>query len=248
MISLSVDEAWDWLLPSTKGTGLHQTVLQEGEQGGKSWRRVGKVTADDIGSLCFKLTVSTPDGFVDQMHIIAAIVADAETLPAGTDAPWYVNMRVYPLPASVSQRAASTWVGDVGKAAADWTILGRMDAKADYMRQNAPPHDLLADIDGVAMTSKSPASGFAFDKTAPLSNNLRLFSRSGRKSRFHIFCNVEGFTLEADGVTLTSEAKSKIEQSIGDFALWYAYNDPTLASHTVLSDQNSFVYGKGRRL
>jgi hypothetical protein len=125
------------------------------------------------------------------MHIIAAIVADAEMLPAGTGATGLARHLVDPLPASVSQRAASTWVGDVGKAAAEWIYVFRgTDTKADYMRENAPPHDLLANVDGVALTSKSPASGFAFDKNAPLSDNLRLFSRSGRKMRFHIFCNV----------------------------------------------------------
>ena len=57
----------------------------------------------------------------------------------------------------------------------------------------------MADVDGVAVTSKSAASGFAFDKTKPLSVNLRRFftpaKGTGRERRFHVFCSVEGFML-----------------------------------------------------
>jgi hypothetical protein len=56
--------------------------------------------------------------------------------------------------------------------------------------------------------------------------------------RFHIFCNVEGLLLEADGVTLTSEAKAMIGQRIKDFAHWYAFNDPTLLSHILYNGRN----------
>jgi hypothetical protein len=177
-------EAWDWMLPSTSGkAGVEQTS------------RGGWVTVDDIASLCFKLVVSTPDGPMDPMHIIVAIVADAETLPAGTGAGFKASHFAAPLPASVSQRAASTWVGDVGKAAAEWMTvypLAEHPTKADYMLANAPPHDLLANVEGVAMTSKSPASGFALDTKAPLSANLRLFLRSGREMRFHVFVVPKG--------------------------------------------------------
>lgn len=214
--------AWDWMLPSTKG--------QPGAVAS------GKVTADDIGSLCFKLVVSLPDGTVeDPMHIIAAIVADAETLSAGTGATG-LSQIVRSLPASVSQRSASTWVGDVGKAAAEWMVghplkKGGND-KIDYYLENAGPRDMFANVEGVAMTSKSAAMGFAFDKTKPLSDNLQRFSTpakgTGRERRFHIFCSVEGFKLEADGTTLTASAKAQIGQRVKDFALWYQSADPTL--------------------
>ena len=192
------------------------------------------MTADDIGSLCFKLIVSTPDGPIDPMHVIIGIVAGAETLPAGTGATGLSRV-VQDLPTSVSQRDVSTWVGDVGKAATEWMAalpqhggLSDLDnlTKVDYLRESAPPHDLLGDVDGVAMTAKSLPSGFVFDKKASLSDNLRLFSRLARKMRFHIFCSVEGFALEADGVRLTSKTKATIGQRIYDFAMWYSKNDP----------------------
>jgi hypothetical protein len=228
--------AWDWLLPSTKGKpGVVQTPLQEGEEAGKSWRKVGQVTADDIGSLCFKLTVSTPDGDIDPMHIIIGIVAGAETLPAGTGATGLSTL-VRPLPASVSQLAASTWVGDVGKAAGDWMAIvplpkGGGASKDDHWKDSAPDKDLLADIDGVAMTSKSPESGFALDRKASLSDNLRLYARSGRRARFHVFCSAEKFTIEKDGITLTAAANADIRQRIKDFAEWYTKNDPKVLAY-----------------
>jgi hypothetical protein len=228
--------AWDWMLPSTKD--------QAGAVTG------GKVTADDIGSLCFKLVVSLPDGkFEDPMHIIAAIVSNAETLPAGTGATGLSRL-VRSLPASVSQRSASTWVGDVGKAAAEWMSAHPLpnggEEKIDYMLENAGTRDLFADVDAVAMTSKSAASGFAFDGTKPLSDNLQRFftpaKRTGQERRFHIFCNVEGFVLEADGVTLTAGAKAAIGQRIKDFALWYQTTDPTLFKWHFRHMENGRMY------
>ncbi len=214
--------AWDWLLPSGKG--------KPGASVG------GGVTADDIGALCFKLIVSLPGGGMeDPMHVIAAILADAETQAAGTGATGLSRL-VQALPASVSQRGASTWVGDVGKAAAEWQVVIPLPkggyGKPDYMEANAAPHDLMADIDGVAMTSKSPASGFAFDKTKPLSDNLRRFfspaKGTGRERRFHTFCSAEGLALETDGVSLSAGAKTAIGQKVKDFADWYAKNDPEI--------------------
>ncbi|MBV9169443.1 MAG: DUF4157 domain-containing protein [Chloroflexi bacterium] len=239
--------AWDWMLPSTKGepgVALDQRIepgskhpyghLSLGPRA-RSVRHIGKVTMDDIGSLCFKLTVSLPGGGVeDPMHIIAGIVADAEALPAGTGATGLSKV-VQPLPASVSQRGASTWVGDVGQAAGEWMAVVPLPdkegaTKDDYMLKEAPAQDLMADVDGVAMTSKSAASGFALDRTKPLSDNLQRFfspaQRTGRARRFHIFCSAEGFALEPDGVTLTNSAKKAIGQQVKDFADWYTRNNP----------------------
>jgi hypothetical protein len=241
------DRAWDWLLPTTKGK---PGVVQIVGDGPRVCRPGGQVTVDDIASLCFKLTVATPDGDVDPMHIIAAIVADAETLPAGTGANWLVRKLVAPLPPSVTQRAASTWVGDVGKAAAEWMLVFRdRDPKDAYWLANAPQSDLLANVYGVAMTSKSPVSGFAFDKTAPLSDNLRRFSRSGRKMEFHIFCDVERFALETNGVTLTAKAKAAIYEQIKLFAIWYAFNSPALKKSLVVAIGDESVRSEfGKRL
>jgi hypothetical protein len=155
-----------------------------------------------------------------------------------------------------SQRGAITWVGDVGKAAAEWMVAVLLPKsepeKADYMLENAPPHDLLANVDAVAMTSKSPASGFAFDKTKPLSDNLQRFfapaKRTGRERRFHVFCSAEGFALEADGVTLTERAKKTIGQQVKDFAAWYTSNDPSIVKWTVLNARSyHFVTKWGER-
>jgi hypothetical protein len=217
--------SWDWMLPSTRG--------QAGAVVG------GPVTANDIASLCFKLIVTMPGGGQeDPMHLIAAIVADAETQAAGTGATGLSRL-ARPLPASVSQRGASTWVGDVGKAAAYWMIgyplRGGGTTMADYMREDAPPHDLLADVDAVALTSRSAASGFAFDRTRPLSENLQRFftpaPHSGRERRFHIFCSAEGFTLEADGVTLSAAARTTIRGRVKDFAFWLQSSDSSLILH-----------------
>lgn len=236
--------AWDWLLPSTKGVA--GTVVG------------GTVTADDIGSLCFKLIVSVPGGGMeDPMHVIAAIVADAETLPAGTGATGWSSF-VKPLPASVSQRGVSTWVGDVGKAAAEWIFVHptpkKATTKADYMAEDAPPHDLMGNVDGVAITSKSAASGFAFDKTKPLSDNLQRFftpaAHTGRERRFHVFCNAEGFALEADGFTLTAGAKATIGQRVHDFSHWLLKNDPTLFEYGLLmaASNRYWILEMGRRI
>jgi hypothetical protein len=221
--------AWDWMLPSTKG----QPGVSQDRYG------VGQVTADDVGSLCFKLLVSVPGGGQeDPMHLIAAIVADAETQAAGTGATGLSRL-IRSLPASVSQRGASTWVGDVGKAAAYWMVdkppRRGATTMADYMSEDAPPHDLMADVDGVALTSRSHASSLGFDRTRPLSENLQRFfnpaPHSGRERRFHLFCSAEGFILEADGVTLSAAARTMIREQVRDFALWLHSSDPTLINH-----------------
>ena len=222
--------AWDWMLPSTKG----QPGVQQDPHG------VGQVTAADVASLCFKLIVTVPGGGQeDPMHVIAAIVAEAETQAAGTGAKGFSRL-VSPLPASVSQRGASTWVGDLGKAAAYWMVdfplPGGGSTMADYLQEDAPPHDLMADVDGVAMTATSNAGNLApFDRSKPLSENLQRFftpaPRSGRNRRFHLFCGVEGLTLEADGVTLSVAARKTIREQVRFFAGWLLKNDPTLVGH-----------------
>jgi len=224
--------AWDWMLPSTKG----KSGVAKDPYG------VGQVRADDIASLCFKLIVTMPGGGQeDPMHLIAAVVADAETQAAGTGATGLSRL-VRPLPASVSQRSAVTWVGDVGKAAAYWMIdyplKSGKTTMADYMQEDAPPHDLMSDVDGVALTSRSHATNLAFDfdPTKPLSENLqRFFSpapRTGRERRFHFFCYAEGFALEADGVTLSAAARTTIREKVRDMALWMESADPDLFKHS----------------
>ncbi|MGZ4981625.1 MAG: hypothetical protein ACXWAB_09275 [Methylobacter sp.] len=230
--------AWDWMLPSTKG----QPSVSQDRYG------VDQVTANDVASLCFKLIVSVPGGGQeDPMHLIAAVVADAETKPAGTGATGLSRL-ARSLPASVSQRGAVTWIGDVGKAAAYWMVDYPLKSggktKADYMQEDAPPHDLMSDVDGVALTSRSHAKGLAFDfdPTKPLSENLQRFftpaPHAERERRFHFFCYAEGFALEADGVTLSAAARTTIREKVRGFALWMQSSDPTLISHVT-------TYGQG---
>ena len=155
--------AWDWMLPSTKG----QPGVSQDRYG------VGQVTADDVGSLCFELIAFTMPGGgqEDPMHLIAAIVADAETQPAGTGASGLSRIP-QPLPASVSQRGASP-------GSATWAkpqLIGCLIRRPAKVRRRwpticrrAPPHDLMADVDGVAITDQDHAVGLGIDRTKPLS-------------------------------------------------------------------------------
>lgn len=220
--------SWEWLLPSTAA----DVAVAAG----------GTVTADDVATLSHKLRVTLPGGGeADPLHIIVTLVARTETRAAGSGATGLARL-VTPLPASVSQVEAASWVGDVGQAAAEWMGVGHIPGgpgalsatKDDYMTEFAPESDLMADVDGVAMTSSSAAAGFAFDPARPLSENLERFyaptaARTGRSRRFHVFCAVEGFALDADGVTLSSAARAAIDLRVREFAVWFWTNDPGLA-------------------
>src|SRR5262249_4303583 len=82
-------------------------------------------------------------------------------------------------------------------------------------------------------------------KTKPLSDNLQRYfappSRTGRERRFHIFCSVEGFALEADGVTLSPAAKARIGKQVQDFADWYSKNDPHILKYVTLVGSNFHI-------
>ncbi len=218
--------AWEWLLPSTAGTP--QVSAGRG------------VTGGDVATLSRKLVVSLPGGgTADALHVISALVAHAETRAPGSGGAGgrVAGLLVRPLPARVSQRGAASWVGDVGQAAAEWMTVHPHprggSTKQHYMDEYAPEFDLLADVDGVAMTSTTGASGFAFNPAQPLSQNLERFflptaPRQARFRRFHIFCAVEGLTLQPDGVTLSSSATSTIDDRIHDFADWFTKNNPSI--------------------
>jgi TPR repeat protein len=238
--------AFDYLLPTMETTSP-VTVS-------------GSVTSNDIANLCLKPSVTpTGGGELDPLHVIGAIVAHGEPKAPGTGkAPslssiegiWtavgsYASLKalaakaaIGPLPASTSQRRIATWVGDVGKAAALWGVsfedFDGNKTKEAYLKETAAPHDLMADIDGVAMTSSSIASGFAFDSAKSLSENLKSFfdptpgTRTGRERRFHIFCDVEKFELEQDGVTLKETAKATMRLAIAEFAQWFSKFDPDI--------------------
>jgi hypothetical protein len=73
-------------------------------------------------TLSKKFKVTLPQGgLADPLHIIAGLVAKAETkAPGAGGAGGTLAGLVKPLPSGVSQLQVATWVGDVGQAAAEW--------------------------------------------------------------------------------------------------------------------------------
>jgi hypothetical protein len=247
-------DAFEWLLPSTKGQNPVSIS--------------GTVTANEVANVC-KIQPAlhvepTGGGQLTPMHVISALVAHGETLAPGaviTSKALESELKsamaalaIESLPKGISQRRLATWAGDIGKAAAYWAVSYGDDTATktnkQYMDETCSQSDLMADIDGVAMTSASTSTGFAFDSTKSLSDNLRLFfdptpgKRMGRERRFHIFCNVEGFDLEQDGVTLKSTATDEIRDRVVDIALWFGRNDPSIQGWS-LKKSTSFLIGAG---
>ena len=117
--------------------------------------------------------------------------------------------------------------------------------KQAYMDEYAPEFDLLGDIDGIVMTSRSAAVGFAFDPAQPLSTNMENFyfptnPRTGKNRRFHSFCQVEGLSLTSNGVTLSTAAISNIRNRIEQATDWFERNDPNLTAWMVLNSEGLF--------
>jgi hypothetical protein len=224
--------AWDWLLPSTASA--------PGVIAG------GGVTAEDVMTLSKKLKVTLPQGgLADPLHIIAGLVAKAETkAPGAGGAGGTPAGLIQPLPSGVSQLLVATWVGDVGQAAAEWMTVHPHPrggtTMQNYMDEFAPEWDLIADVDAVAMTSTSAAAGFVFDPSRPLSDNLERFyfptaPREGKNRRVHIFCSMEGLALEPDGITLSAGAITTIDNRVRAFADWFSKNDPSILKWRALN-------------
>jgi hypothetical protein len=208
--------AWEKLLPSSK-TSTPVTAT-------------GGVTAEDVATLSGEYTITLPQGGQsDPSHIVAALVANAETKAPG----WPISEVI---PSGVPRLDFASWAGDVGAAAGKWMVaipISSGRTKQDYMNEEAPESDLIADVDGVAMTATSTSSGFVFNPSLPLSDNLEHFyfpiaTRAGKNRRFHTFCAVEGFALEADGVTLSNNAVQTIGSRIHAFADFLTRNDPDI--------------------
>ncbi len=222
--------SWDWLLPS----------LSSGPQVTEG----SSVTASDVALLSQKLIVTLPGGGeADPLHIVVGLVAQAETQAPGSGGAGGLrgmvesveSIFVKSLPSGVSQRDSATWLGDVGQAAAEWMTDHPHPrggtTKQNYMDEYAPQSDLLGDVDSVAMTSTSGA--FVFKPSQPLSDNLQRFyfpsaPREGKFRRFHIFCAVQGFSLEPDGVTLSSSAVTTINERVRAYARWFIGNNPAI--------------------
>lgn len=208
--------AWEKLLPSSKtSTPVAAT---------------GGVTSEDVTTLSGDFTITLPQrGRSDPSHIVAALVANAETKAPG----WPISDVI---PSGVPRLDFASWAGDVGAAAGKWMVaipISSGGTKQDYMNEEAPESDLIADVDGVAMTATSTSSGFVFNPSLPLSDNLEHFyfptaPRAGKNRRFHTFCAVEGFALEADGVTLSNTAAQTIDSRIHAFADFLTRNDPDI--------------------
>jgi hypothetical protein len=230
--------AWDWLLPSSANT--------QGVAAG------GKVTADDAATLASEFTVTLPQGGdSDPSHIVAGIVAKAETQApgAGGAGGWKGKLAQAP-PAGLTQVDIATWAGDPGSAAGEWMtahpLANGRDTMQDYMDEFSPESDMMGDVDGVAINATSTAAGFVFNPTAPLSDNLHRFyfpaaANQGKNRRFHTFINVLGFTLQPDKVTLSSATELVMDSRIHDFADWYTKNDPDILKWMMLNSQSGGI-------
>jgi hypothetical protein len=222
---------FDWLLPSTAGTpGVTAS---------------GGVTAADVTTLSGEMTVTLPQGGEsDPSHIVTAVTAAAETqAPGAGGAGGTAGHLVSAPPAGLTQLDIASWAGDPGSAAGEWATAHPHPTggttKQNYMDEFSPESDMIGDVDGVAMTSRSATAGFAFDPTAALSNNLERFyfptnPREGKNRRFHTFCSVLGLGLEPDGVTLSAAAIARIDNRIKQFADWYTANDPNVQAWMAL--------------
>jgi hypothetical protein len=217
--------AWDLLLPSS--AAVPPVTARDG------------VTEDDARTLAGDFTVSIPQGGrIDPSHVVAGIVAAAETQPPGGQyAERYRELLVAEIAPELTQLDIATWAGDVGWAIAEWTSARPHPeggaTREDYLEYYAPEADLAGDVDGVAMTSGDPALGFAFDFAAPLSANLHRFyhpagSREGKHRSFHIFCALLDFPLQPDGVTLAPAAVARMDARVRHFGHAYAANDPEI--------------------
>jgi hypothetical protein len=87
-------------------------------------------------------TVRTPAGYViDIGHVVTGLEAAAPLPPMA---------RAVESAGGCSLRAGVTWSGDVGQALADFVLAGARDPAPLY-DENAPPEDLLGDIDGYVL-------------------------------------------------------------------------------------------------
>ena len=233
---------FDWLLPSSSGApGVTAS---------------GGVTSADVTTLSGEFTVTLPQGGEsDPSHIVTAMTAAAETrAPGAGGAGGTLAGLVSAPPAGLTQLDIASWAGDPGSAAAEWATAHPHPTggttKQNYLDEFSPESDMIGDVDGVAMTSTSVAAGFAFDRTASLSDNLERFyyptnPREGKNRRFHTFCSVLGFGLEADGVTLSSASVTAIDNRIKAFADWFTANDPNIQAWMVLHSPPTPSFGGG---
>ena len=211
--------------------------------GGKPVSAGGTVTSNDITTLSKEFVVTLPQGAqADPSHVIVGIVAGAETKEAGSaqadnDFDEILETLVDVIPEGLSQRDIATWVGDIAQAAAAWQLAcplsGGSALKQDYLNKYAPESDLIADIDGVVMSSRSNKLGFAFNPNATLSSNLMRYyfptkAREGKQGRFHIFCAIEGFALKPDNTTLSDKAKTSIDKRVRLNTEWFMKNKPDI--------------------
>jgi hypothetical protein len=217
--------AWDYMLPSSSGGS--------GVSSGES------VSEADVETLTGEFEVTLPQGGqADASHVIVGIVEGAETQsPGAGGSAGLSGSMIQALPSGLSRRDVVTWVGDVSSAAAEWHTAhphpDRGTTKQAYMDEYAPEWDLLADIDGIVMTSNTRSHGFVFDSSASLSSNLQRYyypteARQGSNRRFHSFCTIEGFTLQGDGVTLSPDAIDNINERVRLNTDWFERNDPNL--------------------
>ncbi len=186
------------------------------------------LTAADVRAFACDIMISMPGGgHTDPSHILVGL--DVRRYPGGTVL----------APSGISATAATTWAGDVGSAYAEYVAQEKPSLEAsndqqtrlNYWNELSPYHDLMANIDGLAMSATGVPAQWQFDASQPLSVNLRRFFRpaagTGRQRRFTLFAGVEGvrYRGRGSGLTITPASRSFIEHQIDLFSRGYT---PTL--------------------
>jgi len=186
------------------------------------------LTAADVQAFVCDIMISMPGGgYTDPSHILVGL--DVRRYPGGTVL----------APSGISATAATTWAGDVGSAYGEYVAQEKpaletrddQQTRLNYWNELSPYHDLMANIDGLAMSATDMPAQWQFDAAEPLSRNLRRFfhpaAGSGRQRRFTLFAGVEGIQYRGRGssLTLTPASRSFIEQQIELFTRGYT---PTL--------------------
>ncbi|MCJ7622004.1 MAG: DUF4157 domain-containing protein, partial [Anaerolineaceae bacterium] len=180
------------------------------------------LTADDVQAFACDIMVTMPGGGqTDPSHIIVGL--DVRRYPGGSIL----------APTGTSAEAATTWAGDVGSAYSEYIAQERpvLEASTDqqtrinYWNELSPYHDLMADIDGLAMSATGHPTQCNFDPNQPLSINLRNFfhpsASQGRHRRFTLFADVAGITWTGNGSSLnitSASCTNIIERQIDLFA------------------------------
>ncbi len=199
----------------------------------------GPLTDADVQAFACDIVVSMPgSGSTDPSHIIVGM--DVRRYPGRSSL----------APSGVSAEAATTWAGDVGSAFSEYIAQNNPPSEAsndfqtriNYWNEFSPYHDLMADIDGLAMSANQPAQ-WSFDESLPLSANLRNFfhpaADRGRNRRFTLFAGVAGIRWTGHGNALRITDYSRTDVIERQIDLFVQGNLPSLPQFLIHSPQSS---------